>query len=230
MFKRQAVKYSCGTTSLQYALTFLGTTVDEKDLRKAARTTTLGTDEQGIARAAQRYGHVAVMRTFRSFRIAYRHLMRYVQSGQPCILCVDNWKHWLTVAGASRKGAAAFDPGRPGVASLVTTTRLRNRWRYVPGEEDDKPYFFFIAIRPGNGGRRAPRVARGINRETVQELRKRDELRQGWNQYLQDLTDVFSDMNRRPSGTVPAWTFMRRNSELLVELVSFWDGSLPKNF
>ena len=156
--------------------------------------------------------------------------MRYVQSGQPCILCVDGWKHWVTVAGASRSGVALFDPGRPGVAALLTKSRLRTRWKHVDEDMGGDPYFFFIAIRPRNGGRRVPHVAKGIHREMVRQLRRSEELRQGWNQYLQDLKDIFEGPSRRVNGTVPAWRFIRRHSDLLVELVSFWDGALPKNF
>ncbi len=228
-FRRQRTSYSCGAASLRYALTFLGQTVDEKDLVRVSRTTPRGIDEEGIARAARRFGCVAVMRSFRSFTVAYRHLMRYVQSGQPCILCVDGWKHWVTVAGASREGVALFDPGKSGVASLVRKDRLRSRWKHLDGDEERETYFF-VAIRPRNGLRRSPRVIGGMKKEMVKELQRKDELRQGWNQYLQDLSDIFSGRSARASASTPAWQFIRRHTEILVELVSFWDGALPKTF
>jgi len=229
-FRKQRTNYSCGAASLRYALTFLGTPFEEGDLMRWSKTTKRGTDEDGIARAARRSGCVAVMRTFRSFPVAFRHLMRYVQSGQPCILCVDGWKHWVTVAGASRKGVVLFDPGRQGVATLVQTARLKNRWRHIDNPEDGREAYFFIALRPSEGGRRSPRVVGGMKKEIVMELRKRDELRQGWNQYLQDLSDIFDCRKVRSPSTLPAWRFIRRHMETLVELVSFWDGALPKTF
>lgn len=228
-FKRQRNKSSCGPASLRYACTFLGITADEDEIGRAAGITRYGVDENGIARAAKRYGCAAVMRMFRSFPVAFRHLMRYVQSGQPCILCVDSWKHWVTVAGASGSSVALFDPGSKGVAALIDKKRLRRRWRHCVGSEEDA-YYFFVAVRPRNGSRRSPRMAGGLSKSTLHELRKRDELRQGWNQYLQDLSDIFDGSARTSAESVPAWRFIRRNTELLVELVSFWDGALPKNF
>jgi hypothetical protein len=228
-FSKQKTKYSCGAASLRYALTFLGLTTDEGTLRTATRTTAKGTDEDGIARAARRYGCVAVMRSFRTFPVAYRHLMRYVQSGQPCVLCVDKWKHWVTAAGASREGVAIFDPGSKSVAGLIGKNRLRSRWRFVD-EESEGEYYFFVAIRHRRGARRSPRVNGGMNREMIQELRRRDELRQGWNQYFQDLADIFGDGRRQTTCNAPAWRFMRQHTGQLVELVSFWDGALPKTF
>jgi hypothetical protein len=228
-FKKQKTRYSCGAASLKYALTFLGQTVGEKEILKASRTTTRGIDETGIIRAARRYGCVAVERSFRSFPVAYRHLIRYVQSGQPCILCVDSWKHWVTAAGGSRKGLALFDPGSPKVAVLLQSSRLRTRWRFLDRERG-KEHYYFLAVRPVNGARKAPRVTAGIDKEIVRSLRRNDELRQNWNQYLLDLTDMFGDCLSRTHAGVPAWQFIRRNAELLADLVCFWDGGLPKTF
>jgi hypothetical protein len=228
-FKKQKTRYSCGAASPKYALTFLGQTVGEKELLKASGTTARGIDENGIVRAARRYGCVAVMRSFRSFPVAYRHLIRYVQSGQPSILCVDNWKHWVTAAGGSRRGIALFDPGSPRVAVLLQSSRLRTRWRFLE-KESGKEHYFFIAVRPVKGVRSRPRVTAGIDSEMVHSLRHNEELRQGWNQYLQDLTDIFGVRLPRSPASVPAWQYLRRNADLLAELVCFWDGGLPKTF
>src|SRR5512133_1355979 len=148
-FRQQDKDYSCGAAALRYALTFLGRSVAEKDLRRASQTTFWGTDEGGIVKAARHHGCEAVIRNYRHFPAAFRSLIRYVQNGQPCILCVDDWMHWVAVAGANRDGVALFDPKALAVAALITPVALRRRWahfRAAGGEED--PHFFFIAIRP----------------------------------------------------------------------------------
>lgn len=228
-FSQQDKDYSCGAASLRYALTFLGKTVEEKDLRKASQTTFWnGTDEGGIAKAASRYGCEAIMRSYRRFPAAFRSLIRYVQSGQPCILCVDNWMHWVAVAGANRNGAALFDPKSSEIATLVKQGALRRRWAHFKKEDGaDDPYFFFIAIRP----RQRKHHPKGIvDNELVQGLRRREDLREGWDRYLQELIDIFGRRPSRAEDSYPAWKFLTRNTGFVTETVSFWDGAVPKRF
>ncbi len=228
-FENQGREYSCGAAALCYALTFLGKTVEEKDLRKASQTNFWkGTDESGIAKAARRYGCEAVMRNYRRFPAAFRSLIRYVQNGQPCILCVNNWKHWVAVAGANRNGVALFDPRSRDVATIIKPQSLRRRWGHYPREDEElEPHFFFIAIRP-RVGRRVLRTRGILDNELFLDLQKREDLRQGWDQYLQDLTDVFGRKCSRAEDSYSAWKFMSRNAALLTEMVAFWDGNVPK--
>jgi len=227
-FERQDKDYSCGAASLRYALTFLGKSVDEKDLRRASQTTFWrGTDEGGIAKAARRYGCEAVMRNYRRFPAAFRSLMRYVQNGQPCILCVDNWMHWVAVAGANRHGVALFDPQPKGreVAALVKPELLRRRWAHFKHHGAKDPHFFFIAIRPRERRRHPKGIA---DTDVVHDLRRREDLRENWDRYLQDLIELFGRTPSKAADSYAAWRFIRRNSELLVETVASFDGEVPK--
>jgi hypothetical protein len=228
-FEKQSTEYSCGAASLRYALTFLGKTVEERDLRKASQTTFWhGTDESGIAKAARRYGCEVVMRNYRRFPTAMRSLIRYAQSGQPCILCVDNWMHWVAVAGANRNGVALFDPKAAEVAALVKPDSLRRRWAHFrSGDEEADPHYFFIAIRPRVRRHHPKGVA---DNELVHDLRRREDLREGWDRYLQDLIDIFGRRASRAEDSYPAWRFIARNAKFLTQMVSFWDGDAPQRF
>ncbi len=227
-FEQQDKEYSCGAAALRYALTFLGKTVEEKDVRKASQTTFWGTDESGIVKAARRYGCEAVMRNYRRFPAAFRSLIRYVQNGQPCILCVDNWMHWVAVAGANRNGVALFDPKSLEVAALVKPESLRRRWAHVVREGSAAdPHFFFIAVRP----RVRQSHPKGIvDDDVVIGLRRREDLREGWDRYLRDLLSIFRRGDRRAGDSIPAWRFLARSAPLLVDTVAFWDGEAPKRF
>jgi hypothetical protein len=227
-FEQQEQEYSCGAAALRYALTFLGKNVEERDVRRASQTTFWGTDEGGIAKAARRYGCEVVMRNYRRFPAAFRSLIRYVQSGQPCVLCVDNWMHWVAVAGANRNGVALFDPKALEVAGLVKPESLRRRWAHVKPESGaEAPHFFFIAVRPRVRQSHPKGV---VDTDVVLNLRRREDLRENWDRYLRDLLSMFErERGRNPEGT-PAWRFVARNAEMLVETVSAWDGEAPKRF
>jgi hypothetical protein len=227
-FRQQDKDYSCGAAALRYALTFLGRNVDEKDLRRASQTTFWGTDEGGIVKAARRHGCEAVIRNYRRFPAAFRSLTRYVQNGQPCILCVDRWMHWVAVAGANRNGVALFDPRALQVAALIKPASLRRRWAHFKGEGgEEDPHYFFIAVRQ----RVRQQHPRGIvDSDVVQGLRRREELRGGWDRYLQDLIALFGRRPSRAGDSQPAARFITRSAPLLVETLSAWDGEVPKKF
>jgi len=227
-FEQQDKEYSCGAAALRYALTFLGKQVEERDVRRASQTTFWGTDEGGIAKAARRYGCEVVMRNYRRFPAAFRSLIRYVQNGQPCVLCVDNWMHWVAVAGANRHGVALFDPKSLEVATLVKPESLRRRWAHQREKGGgDEPHYFFIAVRP----RVRQRHPRGVaDTDVVLRLRRREDLREGWDRYLRDLLSVFARSGGRALDSAPAWLFLNRAAPLLVETVSSWDGDVPKRF
>ncbi len=227
-FEQQHKDYSCGAAALHYALTFLGKSVGEKELRKASQTTFWGTDEGGIVKAARRHGCEAVVRNYRRFSPAFRSLMRYVQSGQPCILCVDKWMHWVAVAGANRNGVAIFDPRALDVAALVKPQRLRRRWAHFKREDGETdPHFFFIAIRP-RVRRQHPRGV--VDTGLVEGLRRREDLREGWDRYLGDLIGLFGRRQPRAADSYPAWRFLTRVGPLLAETVASWDGDATKSF
>jgi len=228
-FEQQHKEYSCGAAALRYALTFLGKSVEEKDLRKASQTTFWGTDEGGIAKAARRYGCEAVLRNYRRFQPAFRSLMRYAQSGQPCILCVDKWMHWVAVAGANRNGVALFDPKALEVAGLVKPESLRRRWAHFRQEDGETdPHFFFIAVRP-RVRRRHPRGI--VDNELVEGLRRREDLREGWDRYLVDLLSVFGRRRApRAANGYPAWRFLTRAAPMVIETVSSFDGEVSRRF
>lgn len=227
-FQQQQADYSCGAAALRYALTFLGRDVGERDLRRASRTTFWGTDEGGLVTAARRHGCEAVVRNYRRFSTAFRSLTRYVQNGQPCVLCVDRWMHWVAVAGANRNGVALFDPRAIEVAALVTPAALRRRWAHFTQEDGAvDPHFFFIAIRP----RVRHQHPRGVvDDDVVLGLRRREDLRDGWDRYLRDLIAIFGRKPSRAADSVPAGRFISRNAALLVETIAQWDGDAPRRF
>ena len=151
-----------------------------------------------------------------------------MQNGQPCILCVDDWMHWVAVAGANRNGVALFDPRALEVAALIKPTTLRRRWAHFKlGDGEEDPHYFFIAVRP----RVRQRHPRGIvDSDVVLGLRRREELRDGWDRYLQDLLSIFGRRPSRAQDGYPAGRFIARSTPLLVETLSSRDGAAPKKF
>ena len=108
-FEVQEKEWSCGAAALRYCLSLLGRTVTEKAVRKASGTGHMhGTNEDGLVRAARKFGCTAVPRRFRDFGHASRALLSYLKKDQPCILSVDDEDHWIVVGqGKIKRGRSA---------------------------------------------------------------------------------------------------------------------------
>jgi hypothetical protein len=141
---------------------------------------------------------------------------------------VDDWMHWVAVAGANRNGVALFDPSAAEIAALVRPETLRRRWAHTKKEDGGAdPHFFFIAIRPRVRRQHPKGIA---DNDLVHDLRRREDLREDWDRYLKDLIAIFGRRPSRAEGCYPAWRFIARNAGLVTTTVSDWDGEVPKRF
>ena len=100
----------CGPCSLSACLFILGTTATQRQLARAAgrpmRVFAHGIDEGGLRRAAEAYGvcseflMVAERRRGREFATRLR---RHLAAGNPAIMLVDHFEHWVAVIGYLKK-------------------------------------------------------------------------------------------------------------------------------
>jgi hypothetical protein len=88
----------CGPFALKHALLLLGVHVNEKELAELAGTTPDGTDEEELARAAERYGCALGTNRYMDAEGCRQALTAYVNQGIPTLLCIEQWDHWVTAA------------------------------------------------------------------------------------------------------------------------------------
>ena len=69
-----------------------------------------------------------------------------------------------------------------------------------------------------------------VDNDLVEGLRRREDLREGWDRYLGDVLAIFGRRAPRADDSYPAWRFLVRAAPLLVETVASWDGEAPKRF
>lgn len=130
----QTRPYFCAPAALQIALRFWGLRKGQETLARLAQTTPDGTDEQGIIGAATALGfHPSEVHT--GSRKEARDWLLTTASVAPLILCVDQWEHWVCVAGQCGDRVTVFDPSveiwntkTRGVWPVSVSTLLK-RWR-----------------------------------------------------------------------------------------------------
>jgi transposase len=119
----------CGPCSLSAGLFILGISATQRQLAKAAgrplRAFVEGVDEKGLRKAARNYGvkseFLLIKKALRGREFVSR-LRSHLRAGNPAILLVRNFEHWVAVIGYLRKKRKFI------VADPKDKTHLFLRW------------------------------------------------------------------------------------------------------
>jgi len=227
----QPNKWSCGPFALKYALIMLGKIVDEKDVSRIAGTHWwAGTDEIKLGRAARAYDcDLQILRRTGSLR-AKRELLLALKNGYPCLLCVDDWEHWITVVGAE-KGKFIYVDSREAPVVLVDTWRsLRKRWVFSEEDPDDptqekRLYDLHLVVprfRVKTKARFSLKRARYLRRPENRAFAKH------WDEYFNDIATICTPRTPRSEKVMTMGEFLRRHDSMLRNQVSYWHGSVRR--
>ncbi len=140
--------WSCGPAALVNAARTIGVRVAEGRARALAGTTEDGTDEHELILAARGIGLTATPHHSKDQAAAWAFIRANVMDGRPCLICIDQWTHWVTIVGIVGDRVLLADPANTkknqsenGLHSLSRTDLLR-RWR-CPNELEP---FYAIAV------------------------------------------------------------------------------------
>lgn len=141
----------CSAAALQCALHCLGIRVGQQKLANLIGATDDGADEQDLMQAIVKLGLRPVPFESNSRTEARRWLLERA-AFHPSILCVDDWNHWVAVAGQCGDRLFLFDSAREvwntksrGSWPLKDTTILR-RWRASRKKREDEPAYYAIGV------------------------------------------------------------------------------------
>jgi ABC-type bacteriocin/lantibiotic exporter with double-glycine peptidase domain len=130
----------------------LGHNVTEAAIRRVAGTTPKdGTDEKGLIRAINHYGHSTKEFKDQSGKRAWGFIKSSLSRGRPVLLCVDGWGHWVAAVGSLGGKVLVFDPEKiPGKRYKYSGLRvyneeqLRSRWGFVDDGDTKNTYYSII--------------------------------------------------------------------------------------
>jgi hypothetical protein len=106
----QPNSWQCGPFALKHALLALGIFAHEDELARLAGSTEVrGTNERQLGRAARLYGARLLMERRRDPAGARAALQVRLDAGQPVLLCLDQWEHWVTAVSADDREVVVFD-------------------------------------------------------------------------------------------------------------------------
>lgn len=142
----QTNNWSCGPMALRYCFAWYGADVNQREIAEQAYSTRAGTGVLKLQLAAHRFGFKWHAYTLISARSAKDTIDRLLKRGQPVILCVDNYDHWIAVMHHDHRGYLVFNSDRPGpVIQLRGWKWLKRKMRFVP-KETGQPIYFVSSI------------------------------------------------------------------------------------
>ena len=224
---KQPGKWECGPFALKHALLMHGILASEWEIGRFAGTSREGTDEKQLDGAARHFG--CKLPTVREHEpeAARRELMAYLRKRVPCLLCVDEWDHWVAVVHAEKKQFVLLDSEKPEVIVVVDWPRLRKLWVYH--ENSEEPARTLYDLHPLLPTRRVPTRAR-FSLERAHLLRQPEYHRLAglWDVYVEDLIAICRPHERQGGKSVALGEFLRRHSELLEEQLEEWHGRIDR--
>lgn len=231
-FYPQSNKWLCGPFALKHALAILGRFVDEQELSKKAKTTRSGTDEKMLMRAAKSYN--ADVQEIRKLDedTAYYALAAYLKRGIPCLICINQWGHWVTVVSHDPKTDrfVVIDSEKDPVVRVPSWTELKRRWVYHDEDRKGRPveYYDFYPVKPNF--RRVTKA--NFSRERATFLRRPSNVGfvKHFDEYVMDMVDLarLRAPRVRNGSAISMAEFLRRHRRMLVETVCYMHGSVTQ--
>jgi hypothetical protein len=229
-FYPQPNTWQCGPFALKHALAILGQFVDEKAISRKAKTTRGGTDEKMLRRAAKAFKCKLIEVRLVDENAAYRRLTSYLERGLPCLICINQWEHWVTLVGykARSKRFVVLDSEKEPVVRLPAWTELKRRWAYTEylksGEK--KQYYDLYILKPNFRVR--TKADFSLDRARVLRLPSNHSLSQFFDDYVSDMLNIAHPRSTREDASpqISMAEFLRRHRKMLVETISYWHGSV----
>lgn len=227
---KQPGKWECGPFALKHALLMRGVLASEREIGRVAGTTPEGTDETQLARAAACYGFE--LPTIRRLEAdaARAELIRFLRRGISCLLCVNEWDHWVTVVHEERGEFIVLDSERSQVIVVVDWPGLRRLWVYHERETGAggavRTVYDLHPLVPLN---RTPKRARFSLDWADYLLRSENRaLARLWDVYVEDLIAICQPPGPGGGRSVALGEFLRRHEEMLLDELQGWHGRVDR--
>ena len=223
---KQPNKWQCGPFALKHALLMRGVLASEWEIGRLAGTHHDGTDEAQLERAARHFD--CTLPTMRELDAdaARQKLVEFLRHGVPCLLCVDQWDHWVTAVHEEKGEFILLDSERLEVIVVVDWPRLCDLWVY--NDEEAAQTLFDLHPLVPNG--RVPTKAR-FSLERAHHLRQpaNHGLAQLWDVYVEDLIAVCRSQEAQGGRSLSLGEFLRRHADLFLDELVAWHGKVDRD-
>jgi hypothetical protein len=227
-FSPQPDRWQCGPFALKHALIILGILADEHQISKRAGTNPAsGTNEIQLTKAARKYNCELQMKRSEEFGEARRMLVDYLRQGIPCLICISEWSHWVTIVKEEKGKFITLDSYEEAVLVILTSKQLEACWVYHDGAgSEGKTLYDLHPVVPLF--RAQTRASVSLQRARfLRRAENRDFARQ-WDKYVEDLLAICRPRTPLSSNFITLGEFLRRHGEMMLDQVAFWHGWIER--
>jgi hypothetical protein len=227
-FSQQPNRWQCGPFAVKHALIMLGILADEKAISKIAGSDkNVGTNEVQLARAARKYDCDLLLERREDAAEARRALGEHLRQGLPCLVCINEWSHWVTIVKEEKGRFIVLDSYDEAVLVILTWKQLENCWVYhLDGNGQQKTLYDYHPVIPLFRSQTRARVSLARAR-FLRRPENRDFARQ-WDKYVEDLLAICRPRTPLSSNILSLGEFLRRYGEMVVQQVAFWHGWIER--
>ncbi len=224
-FYPQPNDYTCGPFSLKHAMNMFGVFIGDKlIIEKSGAKWWKGTDEVGLEAAAKAFNFKFEAFTTESEYKALVSLNKYLKKGYPCILCVNNWKHWITVVNHTKNEYVVINSGENKVFYTLSSQKLLEYWACFVEETESFSYDGYALIpnfKAKTYAKFTPKKAQ------ILMYSQNKDLALHWEEYFNDLTIFTTPLNDKISEFIDFSNFVKKYENVLIKKTAFWHGSVP---
>ncbi|MFH0736845.1 MAG: hypothetical protein V1773_19215 [bacterium] len=226
-FYPQPDNYSCGPFSLKHAMNIFGVfKSDGLIIEKSGARWWSGVDEVGLDIAARAFNFkLEEFQTDSEYK-ALVMLNKNLKKNYPCILCVDDWRHWITVVNHTKSEYVVINSGEDKVFYTLNSQKLLDYWGcYI---EEDKNYSFDgYALIPNF---KAKTIAKFTPKKAQLLMYSQNkDLALHWEEYFSDITIFSVPLNDFVSEYLTFSSFLKKYEKLIINKIAFWHGSVPEH-
>lgn len=127
--KTQPNNYSCGVYAVINALLTLGDEKSPKEVQELTGTDKNGTSENGILNALINFGYQPKEYKTNNKDNAWRWVLSN-SIEHPLILIVENWEHWVVIAGRIKNKVIWIDSDPKNTVRILNKQELIELWGY----------------------------------------------------------------------------------------------------
>jgi hypothetical protein len=227
-FEQQPNRWQCGPFALKHALIMLGILADEKAISKIAGSDpSVGTNEVQLARAARRFDCDLLLERREDAAEARRALTEHLRQGLPCLACINEWSHWITLVKEEKGRFIVLDSYDEAVLVILTWKQLENCWVYhLNADHQQQTLYDYHPVAPLFRSQTRARVSLARAR-FLRRPENRDFARQ-WDKYVEDLLAICRPRTPLSSNVLSLGEFLRRYGQMVVQQVAFWHGWIER--
>ncbi|HPN38193.1 MAG TPA: cysteine peptidase family C39 domain-containing protein [Melioribacteraceae bacterium] len=223
-FYPQPNDYTCGPFSLKYAMNIFGVFIsDGLIIEKSGARWWDGVDEVGLERAANFFNFKFKPFNTNNKTKAIKLLNEQLKNNYPCILSVDNWKHWITVVNNTKSEYVVINSGVSKVFYTLKTNELIDYWAYYNEESDFYSYDGYVV---------APKFKTKIHatftpkKAEILMYAENKDLAINWEDYYNDLSIFTTPLTDETIDFITFQNFLKKHAKYIIDKVIFWHGNI----